>query len=194
MNKPTLRNHITAIRKQLSSATIHTTSKIICQQIIDSKLLHPKHKIGIYYSISNEVELNHLISYLHTNQIQCFAPVMSANQLLFGSITTTTKFTPNKLGFKEPLTTNLITANELDVIIVPGIAFTNTGTRLGRGKGHYDQALSINYNHPQRPPILIAPVYDFQIVPELPKEAHDINMNYLITTTNVINCSTKVYK
>ena len=58
-------------------------------------------------------------------------------------------------------------SDEIDLIIVPGVAFTPAGARLGYGGGYYDELLS----RWQHPPLRIAPAFDLQIVPELPTDA-----------------------
>lgn len=69
----------------------------------------------------------------------------------------------------------------VDVIIVPGRAFTKSGHRLGRGKGYYDTYL-YNYSRTTngRMPYLIGLAYSQQIFDELPVSSHDIMMNEVI--------------
>lgn len=67
-----------------------------------------------------------------------------------------------------PLFTNY---SSIDLAIIPGMAFTREGARLGRGKGYYDRLLQ----HLHCPLIGIA--FPFQILPYIPTEPHDIAMN-----------------
>ena len=69
---------------------------------------------------------------------------------------------------------------QLDLIIVPGIAFDKTKGRLGRGGGYYDQFLSTTKAKK------IALAFEKQIVNLVPKEAHDINMDIIITESRII--------
>lgn len=70
-----------------------------------------------------------------------------------------------------------------DITIVPGLAFTQTGQRLGMGGGHYDRYLA---DHPDTFPIGLC--YDWQILDELPSEPHDHPMQMLVTEQRVISC------
>ena len=70
----------------------------------------------------------------------------------------------------------------LDRIIVPGLAFTATGARLGRGGGYYDRLLSRADCRAQ----LIGLAYDFQIIAELPVEPHDPRVHQIITESGLI--------
>ena len=60
------------------------------------------------------------------------------------------------------------------VILVPGMAFDAKGHRLGRGRGYYDRFLS------SLPSELIGVCFDFQKVPDVPVDAHDIAMDAVI--------------
>ncbi len=79
-------------------------------------------------------------------------------------------------GVCEPSTRRFIRPDELDLVIVPGIAFDKKGNRLGRGKGCYDRFLQIL---PQEVPS-IGLAFDFQILPKVPAKTHDRNVHKVI--------------
>lgn len=91
--------------------------------------------------------------------------------------------TPGVWGIREPdpQRCSLADASELDLIIVPGVAFTKAGARLGYGGGYYDELLS----RWQQPPLRIAPAFDLQIVPELPTTSRDRPVDVVVTETAV---------
>lgn len=81
---------------------------------------------------------------------------------------------------EEPTGTNTIDPNELELIIVPGVAYDRKGNRLGRGKGFYDRLLSdINATK-------IGVGYEFQLFDEIPAESHDVKMDAVITQNQCI--------
>jgi 5-formyltetrahydrofolate cyclo-ligase len=63
-------------------------------------------------------------------------------------------------------------------VIVPGIAFSEQGFRLGYGGGYYDSLIS---KLPESS-VTAAPAFPIQVVPEVPREAHDLKVDLLITT------------
>ncbi len=66
---------------------------------------------------------------------------------------------------------------ELDVIIVPGVAFDTQGGRLGNGAGYYDRLME-----KVRPDAVLAGVcYQSQIMPEIIMQIHDVYMDYVVT-------------
>lgn len=81
---------------------------------------------------------------------------------------------------EEPTGANTIDPNELELIIVPGVAYDRKGNRLGRGKGFYDRLLSdINATK-------IGVGYEFQLFDEIPAESHDVKMDAVITQNQCI--------
>lgn len=72
--------------------------------------------------------------------------------------------------------------NEVDLVIMPGVAFDMQGTRLGYGAGYYDKLLSgLKRNIP-----LIAIAYEEQTVDSLPSEDHDIRIDIIVTDKRII--------
>lgn len=70
-----------------------------------------------------------------------------------------------------------------DVIIIPGLAFTKKGHRLGRGKGYYDRYLE-GFNGPK-----LGLCFQEQILEEIPHEDHDQFMNYVVSEEGFFHCN-----
>ncbi len=76
-----------------------------------------------------------------------------------------------------------IDVKELDLVMVPGVAFDRRGARMGHGKGYYDKLLE--HARPDAP--LVALAFECQLFPEIPTQAHDIFMDKIITEKTVYN-------
>lgn len=74
-----------------------------------------------------------------------------------------------------------VSASELDLIVVPGVAFDPAGGRIGYGRGYYDRLLT----SVARTTTIVAMAFDCQIIPQVPREPHDIMMHRIITPTMV---------
>lgn len=74
-----------------------------------------------------------------------------------------------------------IAPHELDLILVPGVAFDRQGGRTGHGKGYYDKLLQ--HARPDAP--LIALAFECQLFPEIPMQDHDIYMDKIVTESAV---------
>ena len=109
----------------------------------------------------------------------------------------------SKLGIPEPVPAQCAIAalDDIDVILMPGVAFDTAGNRIGFGKGCYDrfiasgsaqradkngkQNININENTDARIPLLAALAYDFQIVDKIPSEPTDIPCGAIITENGI---------
>jgi 5-formyltetrahydrofolate cyclo-ligase len=81
-------------------------------------------------------------------------------------------------GIREPgAGGGIISPNQLDLILVPGVAFDLSGRRLGRGRGYYDQLLS------GVQAIKCGLCFDEQVYAQIPVEPHDILLNCILTPT-----------
>jgi 5-formyltetrahydrofolate cyclo-ligase len=76
-----------------------------------------------------------------------------------------------------------VKAQELDLIMVPGVAFDRGGARMGHGKGYYDKLLQ--HARPDAP--LVALAFECQLFPEIPTAPHDIFMDSIITERAIYN-------
>ena len=93
----------------------------------------------------------------------------------------------SSLGIKEPVPAlcETVSPENIDIIIMPGVAFDVNGNRIGFGKGCYDRFLS------DKKPVLIAAAFDFQIFENIPAEPFDIPCDYIVTEIRTIDCSAK---
>ena len=86
-------------------------------------------------------------------------------------------------GMEQPTDTGPVIPNhEIDVYLVPGLAFDRHGRRLGNGAGHYDRILSSA--RADAATVGIAP--DVRLVPEVPVDSHDVPVGWLATEQGVI--------
>ncbi len=80
-------------------------------------------------------------------------------------------------GIEEPgPDARLCPPEDVDLMVVPGVAFTRRGDRMGRGRGYYDKYLS----QPEMRAAKVGVCYAHQIVDELPVEPHDIRMDEVV--------------
>ena len=91
-------------------------------------------------------------------------------------------------GIREPVMERCIKEDApgtVDFILLPGVAFTREGTRLGYGGGFYDKLLA---GMPHRP-ALVAGAFALQVVPEIPQEKTDRRVEWLVTEHETIRCN-----
>ena len=88
-----------------------------------------------------------------------------------------TQMAVGAFGIIEPRAGEPCEASEIDVMVVPGVAFDSNGGRLGRGKGYYDRYISREGFRAE----CIGVCFDFQIFDELPTEPHDRMMDMVVS-------------
>jgi 5-formyltetrahydrofolate cyclo-ligase len=74
-----------------------------------------------------------------------------------------------------------VAVKELDLVMVPGVAFDRRGGRMGHGKGYYDKLLE--HARPETP--LVALAFECQLFPEIPVQPHDVFMDKIVTEQQV---------
>lgn len=75
----------------------------------------------------------------------------------------------------------IVRPEEIDLIMVPGVAFDRRGGRTGHGKGYYDKLLE----HARRDCPLVALAFECQLFPEIPMQSHDVFMDKVITEVTI---------
>ena len=113
----------------------------------------------------------------HTNQLDLYRVDDPENQLESGL-----------WGIREPVVERckrLDDINEVEFALLPGIAFSRNGARLGYGGGFYDKLLA----HVSHRPALATAAFGLQIVTQIPQEATDVRVGWIVTEAETINCS-----
>lgn len=93
-----------------------------------------------------------------------------------------------RYSLREPRADLLpLALDDLDVVIVPGLAFDSTGARLGRGGGFYDRLLARVARLPTgNRPVSVGVCVDEQVVENVPVEAHDLRVDMILTPTTIL--------
>lgn len=149
-----------------------------------------------YWAVRGEVPLNLAVARLLARGQHYFLPVLARTpprSLRFAQYTSGAALAPNRYGIPEPAdVANALTPQQLDVVLVPLLAFDAQGNRLGTGGGFYDAAFAFLREQP-RParPLLVGIGYAFQQVESLQAQAWDVRMDYIATENELIDCETE---
>lgn len=146
--------------------------------------------VMLYSSIKSEVSTQQMINEaLHIGKVVVLPKVKDGSLELipFKIKDADRELLPGHFGVLEPSNQcESISPGEIDLVIVPGVAFDIFGTRLGYGKGYYDNFLK---TIKKRTPI-VALSFEAQIVcGTIQKRVHDISVDKIITESRVINCN-----
>jgi 5-formyltetrahydrofolate cyclo-ligase len=149
-------------------------SALIVKEILSLEAVKSAKVVALYASLPDEVISGEAIDTLAT-QKQVVLPRVAGDDMDFYPYDPTA-MEIGSFGISEPQSEVAIDPSKIDVIIVPGVAFTLSGVRCGRGKGYYDKYLSRNGFRA----IKIGVCYKEQLAEKIPSEPHDILMDCII--------------
>ncbi|WP_456369776.1 5-formyltetrahydrofolate cyclo-ligase [Thermodesulfatator atlanticus] len=177
--KKTLRKKILAKRNALSKERRKEFSEKIKNYLLKSPYYLKSQKILFYASFGSEVETFEMIKEALAQGKEVYLPktYVSQKKLRLFRVNSLKELKKGAYGILEPEEEKQeISPEELDLIILPGVAFDKKGGRLGYGGGFYDRLLE---QAPQA--IKVALGFGCQLCDELPLEAHDVPADVIIT-------------
>lgn len=179
-SKIELRKLVNSVKKTLNYNDKRKLDDIIFNKVIESSYYKNSNAIFIFVSYNGEVDTHKIIKYaLKDKKIVCVPKVISKKEgMLAIKIDKFEDLKPGMYGILEPdNTSNTINVCDIDIVFVPGVAFSKNYGRVGYGGGFYDRFLK-NTNECCKK---IALAYDFQIFDEVPMEKYDAYMDGIIT-------------
>ncbi len=187
MIKKDFRKYMIGIRKNKDSEFIDNNSLIISDKFLSLDFIDNAKNIMLYLDFNNEVKTGYLINKLLSFKKSISSPVTIINdkKLIPYEINSQDDFKIGAYGIKEPNTSycTKVNVSDIDIVIVPAVAYDKNCYRLGYGGGYYDRFLSSL----KEDTIFIGLAFDFQICDIIPKEEHDIQLDYVITESQILS-------
>ena len=188
MNKFEIRKDMLRKRLSLSSEEIKNKSRKICLTLIKNSDYINSRNIMFYVATKSEVQTEEIIKESIEIGKTISVPIIlpKYTDLIPSKLINFDKeLEKGKKGILEPKKEyhRLFPIEDLDLIILPGIAFDLEGNRIGRGLGYYDKFLK-KVNPSTR---FIALAFEMQIVEKLPNDKNDIPVDKIITEERIIN-------
>lgn len=186
-DKATLRKEILSKRDRIPLAVKKIKDKAIEARLFNLNEFKMAKTISFFASFRSEVDTIGMIKRSLEAGITVVLPRVEGKDLVLYQIKGLQELVPVYMGIPEPsvLTDDRkITINEVDVIVIPGAAFDETGNRIGYGGGFYDRLLA----ELETPVPVIAPTYEEQVIESVPAESHDRKVNIIVTDLREIRC------
>lgn len=186
MDKQQLRKQIKQIIADMSLQKYKQLSYTICQKALKERVVLQSNLIAVTISNKPEVDLTTFIEALWKMGKRVAVPKCNPlnKEMSFHEIQHFSQLEIVYMNLREPIIeqTKRVEAQEIDVMIVPGVVFDIYGYRVGYGGGFYDRYLMSFTGE------LLALAFDEQLQTTVPKESHDIPVNLIITQSHSINC------
>jgi len=182
-----IRIHVRQLRRALTPEQQQLAAMQVAEHALNFPPVQQARKIALFLAVDGELNTRPLITRLWQHKQEVYLPVLhpfAKGQLLFIRYDAATPLTPNRLAIPEPTLDirNLVTLNELDVLMVPLVAFDSQGQRLGMGGGFYDRTLQNWQQHGFLP---IGLAHDCQWVEALPVAKWDVPLPAMITPSKI---------
>lgn len=187
LDRQDIRTHVRHLRRALTPEQQQLAAVQAADRALNFAPIQQAKKIALFLSFDGELNTRPLIAKLWQHKQQVYLPVLhpfSEGQLLFMRYDELTTLTPNRLRIPEPPLDirNLATLSELDVLLVPLVAFDKQGQRLGMGGGFYDRTLQNWQQHGFLP---VGLGHDCQRVDDLPVAEWDVPLPAMITPSKI---------
>ena len=174
MDKKALRKEIAAKKALLTQAQIENTSEALAQQLFSHPLYLNANTVYAYLSYNQEVRTAPIIQNALSQGKRVAVPKIYGTEMRFVYITENSAIAPGYKGIPEPVEDD-IAEDRSALVLMPGLAFTLQGQRMGYGGGFYDRFLE------KEPHPTLALCFDFQFLPELPTEQHDLPVDAVLS-------------
>lgn len=175
MTKAEIRAQIAERKKSFQGLEILSAAAV--KQFQGLEIFRSARAVGAYMPRPDEVDVRPLFQSLKKT---FYIPAFDEASGGYRMARLTTELKKGRFGILEPAAPVFAAEDELDLIIVPGVAFDRTGHRIGRGGGFYDRLL------PQYHAVRAGICFGFQCLDTAPAQEHDIRMDWVVTETQIV--------
>lgn len=177
MEKNEIRRKIKAMKSMLLESEKIAAADLAFARLEQTAAFMMANKILLYHSLPDELSTRGFLKKWRTRK-QFFLPRVNGVNLEILPYNES-RLELGAFHIEEPTGDNTVNVEEIELIIVPAVAYDKKGNRLGRGKGFYDRLLS------NTKATKIGIGYDFQVIEEIPVEPYDVSMDIVISPSSV---------
>ena len=175
MDKKELRAMIRARKRAMTEEEICSRSTALAEAFANSVLYKEAKTIYGYLPYNQEVRTVPMLEQAIRDGKRVAVPKVYGEEMRFLYIEDMTQVDTGYAGIPEPVADEPVAQDETALVLMPGLAFDPQGHRIGYGGGFYDRFLEKEPNHPT-----LALCYEFQMLPKLETEEHDIPVDCVL--------------
>jgi 5-formyltetrahydrofolate cyclo-ligase len=182
--KKELRQSLRTLMAAIPPDELHVRSARACALLAEQREYRDARTIMIYLSLPTEVDTSPLALQAWTEYKRVVAPRVEWEQKRMLPIeihSLVSGLEAGEFGIRQPVDGRIVSIGEIDLAIVPGLAFDEQGNRLGRGRGFYDRFLS----HRDFRGVACALAVEEQVVASVPHDENDVTVDLLVTEQRV---------
>ena len=175
MDKKALRSTIRQQKRAMSEEEIQRRSEKLAELFYASELYRNAATIYGYLPYNQEVRTTPMLEQALRDGKRIAVPKVYGEEMKFIYMEDLSQVEKGYAGIPEPIADDPIADDETALVLMPGMAFDPQGHRIGYGGGFYDKFLASEPNHPT-----LALCYEFQMLPSLETEEHDIPVDCVL--------------
>ncbi len=175
MDKTALRREIRVKKRAMLEAEILSRSEKLGALFVQSEAYRNANTVYGYLPYNQEVRTVPMLEQALRDGKRVAVPKIYGDTMRFIYLDDLSKVEKNTMGIPEPIEDGPVAEDKTALVLMPGLAFTKQGDRMGYGGGFYDRFLAEEPDHPT-----LALCYDFQIVESLPSEEFDIPVDTVL--------------
>lgn len=181
-SKRALRKRVLAARDALGPAEREARSAALRERVLSLPLWKRARTVHLFAPFGSEVDTVPLIRALLAEKRRALLPRVAPGRVLEHCLVESEEdLAPGAYAIPEPGRHCVeVEPDEVDLVLVPGVAFDRSGGRLGYGGGFYDAFLGAC------PAPRVALAFALQIVPVVPREGHDLLVHALVTDEELV--------
>lgn len=176
MKKEDIRRIIKARKCLLSEDEKIRAAESVFSKLEEAAAFLLADNILLYHSLPDELSTREFIDKWHSRK-RFFLPRVNGLNLEILPYDKS-RLHIGAFSIEEPDGADTTDISQIDLIVVPGVAYDSRGNRVGRGKGYYDRLLA------RARALTVGVGYDFQLVDEIDAEPHDVRVDFVITETH----------
>ncbi len=173
--KSDLRARMRAARRALPPADVQAFSDAIAERVAALPAFVRARRVGCYMALPHEVQTKELIERCRGAGKTVCVPAREAGGYVFARLDEGVATAAGPHGIVQPAEVRPVAPGEMDLVIVPAVAYDRAGRRLGHGGGHYDRLLSAC------PGVKVGVAFDVQMVETVPQDAGDVPVDVVVT-------------
>jgi len=175
MDKKELRRSIREQKRAMTEVEIEARSRALAEAFAASEAYKNAKTIYGYLPYNQEVRTVPMLEQALRDGKRVAVPKVYGDEMKFLFMEDLSLVEKGYAGIPEPIADGPVADDETALVLMPGLAFDPQGHRIGYGGGFYDKFLALEPNHPT-----LALCYEFQMLPSLETEAHDIPVDYVL--------------
>ena len=163
-------------RRSLGAEEVQRLSFLVAERLKEYLVPETLSCVAGYMSSDGEVDLSRVVDWLHDKQVSVVVPYVRDQEMRFAFVLADQKFVVGQWGISIPDPIDEVHLPDIELFLVPVVAFSSRGDRLGRGGGYYDRVLSGIAGAS-----IVGIAYEFQLDDNIQANSRDVPLDAVVT-------------